>query len=597
MLKFIIPTILFIVFSIDCFSQKEDSLLKVARNGSSAELRIKAYSELAGLFAVKSFDRGLDYARTGLSLAVSAKHDGYVPELNRVIGVAHYFKGNYDSAAHYYYKALGLVTENDLKVKALILNDIGKLYRKTKDLNRSLQQYEEALSIYKKLNDIDGQALILNESGVVYEYKKDYDEAIRRYRASLAIREKQNDLLGKSYSLNFIGGAYTLKGNFSEAKKSLEQSLAIRQQLKDSFAIALSYSDLGSMYEEQGEYLKAAENIRSSNSIAEQIKYPELISANYRNLSNLLRKTGNHAAALDYYQKHISLKDSIFAGEKLRQIEELNTRYETEKKDQRLKLQAAGLQKRNLILLGVITFALLMFATGFNFYKKRQAENKLQLATVIMEKEKAATRAVIEAEENERKRIAAELHDGIGQMMSAAKMNLSVVETEIDFKDPNQQRSFTNAIRLVDESCREVRMVSHQMMPNALMTKGLGPALQEFIDKIDSRIIDITLYTEGFETATDKNIETVLYRVIQECVNNTIKHAAAENLDISVIKDSGGISATIEDNGKGFEPGMNIEEGIGMKNMRSRIDFLKGSLEVDSQPGKGTLIAIHVPVS
>jgi signal transduction histidine kinase len=182
-------------------------------------------------------------------------------------------------------------------------------------------------------------------------------------------------------------------------------------------------------------------------------------------------------------------------------------------------------------------------------------------------------------------------------MMSAAKMNLSVFENEIAFKNEQQRRSFENVIGLVDDSCREIRSVSHQMMPNALLKSGLVSAVKEFIDKLDSRIIKISLHAEGLNERIDHNMETVLYRVIQECVNNVLKHSGASHLDISLLKDADGISATIEDNGKGFDSAdKNNFEGIGLKNIISRIAYLKGTIDFDSSPGKGTLVAIHVPL-
>lgn len=213
-----------------------------------------------------------------------------------------------------------------------------------------------------------------------------------------------------------------------------------------------------------------------------------------------------------------------------------------------------------------------------------------------MKQQDLATKAIINAEENERKRIAADLHDGVGQIMSAAKMNLSAFENEITFKDDAQKIYFDKLIGLVDESCKEIRSVSHQMMPNALLKNGLASAVKEFIDKIDNRIIKINLYTEGLNERLDGNTETVLYRIIQECVNNVIKHSGANNLDISLIKDNDGISATVEDNGRGFDTmDRQKTEGIGLKNIRSRVEFLKGTVDFDSSPGKGTLVAIHVP--
>ena len=160
-----------------------------------------------------------------------------------------------------------------------------------------------------------------------------------------------------------------------------------------------------------------------------------------------------------------------------------------------------------------------------------------------------------------------------------------------------QKNSFTKIINLLDESCREVRTVSHIMMPNALLKNNLGIAISEFADKITSKNLRVHVSAEGLEERLDSNIEIVLYRVIQECVNNVIKHSEATTLDISLIRDKDGVSCTIEDNGKGFDvTDTDKYEGIGLKNIITRIGYLKGTVDFDSAPGRGTLIALHVPV-
>jgi signal transduction histidine kinase len=209
-----------------------------------------------------------------------------------------------------------------------------------------------------------------------------------------------------------------------------------------------------------------------------------------------------------------------------------------------------------------------------------------------------ATKAILEAEEKERQRIAKDLHDSVGQMMSAAKLNLSAIENEIPFKDDMQKEAMLRIIKLVDDSCKEVRAVSHNMMPNALLKAGLASAVREFINQIDQKIIKVNLHSEGLNDRLDINTETVLYRVIQECVNNVIKHAHATQLDISLIRDEEGISTTIEDNGKGFDcTDPTKKNGLGLKNIKARVDYLKGTVDFDSAPGKGTLVAIHVPLT
>ena len=575
-----------------------DSLEFIIKFNPENGEKTKAYLALSQALLFKDFDECQANLKAGILLSQKLQDSASLSEFEKFTGLSWYFKGVYDSAAVYYYKALDILRiHKDLSKKAGVLNELGKLYRKTRDLDRALQMYDEAFAIYKSVNNKDGMATILNESGVVFEYKENYNEAIKRYTSSLEIREKMNDQVGKSYSLNFIGGVYTLQKKYVEAEKYLLQSLDIRKKLKDSFSIALSYGDLGFMYKEQGNYTKAIEQYGLSNALAIKMEFADLQLSNYKELAIIAEKKGDYALSLAYYKKQTLLKDSIYTGDKMKQIEQLDAKYQTEKKEQQLKLQKAEITKKNYLLWGLIAVVALLILAGISFYRKRQIQNIMNLQVEVMKQQDLATKAIINAEENERKRIAAELHDGVGQMMSAAKMNLSAIENEITFKDDAQKTYFDKVIGMVDESCKEVRSVSHQMMPNALLKSGLASAVKEFLDKIDNRIIKINLHTEGLRERLDSNTETVLYRVIQECVNNVIKHSGANNLDISLIKDADGISATVEDNGRGFDVTDKQKfEGIGFKNISSRVAFLKGTVDIDSSPGKGTLVAIHVPI-
>jgi signal transduction histidine kinase len=155
---------------------------------------------------------------------------------------------------------------------------------------------------------------------------------------------------------------------------------------------------------------------------------------------------------------------------------------------------------------------------------------------------------------------------------------------------------FNKTLELVKESCNEVRQVSHNMMPNALLRKGLVNAVREFISQLNTGKLSIHLATEELKNPLPSHVETILYRVIQESVNNVVKHAQASVLDISINQDGAGIDVMIEDNGKGFDPSISRPtDGIGLQNISSRIQYLKGTVEWDSAPGRGTLVAIHIP--
>ena len=560
------------------------------------EAKIKAYILFGDKIGLQNFDNAIRIGEEGLKLAEKKADSASAGQLQRQVGEAWYFKGNYEEAAKLFFRSISALEKTHEKdALAKTYNALAKLYRKTRDLGQSLENYDKAMALYRSLNDSAGIAAIYNESGVVFEYRKEYDKAIEHYSTSLRIDEIRKDSVGICYALSNLAGVYTLQNKFPEAEKYLYRSLAYRQQMKDSFALILNYSDLGSVYFSAGQPEKAKAYIDTSNRLAEMRHYPELQSTNYELLSQIEEKQGNYKAALEYDKKKMVIRDSLFSIEKTKQIQELNTRYETDKKELKIREQQDKIGLQNILMIAAIILVLLGSMLAYAQYRKYQWRQEAKTQAQILRQQDLAAKAVMEAEEAERRRIATDLHDGVGQTMSAAMMNLSAYEHRANFPSEEERASFSKIISLVDAGCKEVRAVSHNMMPNALLNNSLDAAIREFIDKIDAHSLKVHFYSEGFKENFDANTETVLYRIIQECVNNVIKHSRADTLDISLIKEHAEITATIEDNGKGFDM-KQYHEGIGLKNIRTRIEYLKGTIDFKSEPGHGTLVALHIPV-
>ena len=576
-----------------------DSLRAVMNSKRPYKEQINASIKLLESFELKNFDSTTIEGDKALVLARKNTDSTSVAEIKRHIGVANYFSGKYDIAAKNYYESVGILEKtNDKKNLAPVYNELGKLYRKTRDFDKAMENYEKAAAIFKQLKDTAGISMMLNESGVVYEYKADYKEALTRYNASLELAAAKGDSLSVSYSVSNIAGINVIEKKFEDAEKNLLRALNIRRLLKDSFAIALTYSDLGVAMNGKGDYAKATAYLLLSNKMAEALKYVELQSNNYSELASVAQRKGNYQEAYEYYLKRSYLRDSLYAMEKTKQVEELNVKYESAKKEQQIQQQHNRIRMQNFLFIGIGGLILLIALLINSQYRRNKLRQETKMKTELIKQQEMAVKAVIEAEENERQRIAKDLHDGVGQMMSAAKMNLSAFESEIQFANNEQKQSLEKIIQLVDESCKEVRTVSHIMMPNALLKKNLAAAIRDFVDKLNNKTLQAHVHTEGIDERMDSNIETVLYRVVQECVHNAIKHAGATTLDISLIRDKDGISGTIEDNGKGFDMADKENfEGIGLKNITTRIEYLKGTVDFDSAPGRGTVVAFHVPLT
>jgi len=602
--------------------------------------------------------QGVGHNALGFNFYINAKYDSSIYQFEQYrkiseqrgdhlntgsainnIGNVYIELGNYSKALGYYMQGLAeRKIAGDKSNIAASYDNIGYVYKEIGDYDKAIENILTALRIYDEIKDEKGQSYANTFLGVVYALKKEYVTALQHHQKALLLKRKINDKNGEAISLQSIASVYTYQAKFDVALDNFSKASAIymavgdKRQLasvKESIAeIHLKKNNVDSalsLYRQALQLNTSIGNIRglasNYNNIAScflkkndaaaakpyldsALKYGSMTAKKidlqniYKSLSDYYSATGNFKEAFNNYKKYDALKDSLFNIENSRAIASMQTLYESEKKEKQIQEQRFDLQKKNYWIIGITSLLMLATLLSFSYYRRFKLNQERKLQKEIIKQQDIATRLIIEAEEKERKRIAGDLHDGVGQMMSAAKMNLSSFESKTQFKSEEEKVAFDKIISLVDESCKEVRSVSHNMMPNALLKSGLTSAVKEFIDKIDHNVLKVNLHSEGLNERLDSNIETVLYRIIQECVNNVIKHSSANQLDISLIKDSDGISATIEDNGTGFNAEQKQKfEGIGLKNIIARVGYLKGSIDFDTSPGEGTLVAIHVPLN
>jgi len=467
-----------------------------------------------------------------------------------------------------------------------------------------LNQHEQAVANFKNaLKLIDEKKLTRSYNGTIYNNLaasygalNQLDSSLRYSTMAISDARKNENISVEANGLYILGTAQIEQGKYNDALQSFLSAKPLREKIGDPFYIVSDMAQMGNLYAKLNKPQEGILICKDALKIARDNKIDAKLPLIYSSLAANYEAAGNFKEAADVYKKISDLKDSLYADANPKALAEMQTKYETEKKERQIQQQKFRITTQNFLIGASMGLLFLGSLLGYSQYKRYRSKQEVKLNNELMKQQQLATKAVLEAEEKERQRIAKDLHDSIGQMMSAAKMNLSAFESEINFKDKDQQLAFGKIIHLVDESCREVRNVSHNMMPNALLKNSLASAIREFIDKLDQKVIEVHLYTDGLDERIDSNIETVLYRIIQECVNNVIKHSAATTLDISLIKDKDGISATIEDNGIGF----NISDkenvdGMGLKNIITRIEYLKGTVEFDSTANKGTLVALYVP--
>lgn len=517
-----------------------------------------------------------------------------------VTAYGHYFvkKNQHQDAFEQFYKALKLADAQ--KDTLYIINSklgIGWANMEMNQIEKAITWFKEALNTTNTKRFQINYPTIFTNMASCYGAIGEFDSSYVYCNKALELSKVNHDLSSQANANFILGNLLMISKKNKEAEDVFLEGYRIHQEIGDPFFIVSDMAQLSIHFANTNQYEKGIDMAEQAIEYAQQHKLHAKLPMCYDALATNYRFSGQYKLYGETMAKMNVLKDSVYKRTSELAVAEMNTKYETEKKEKIIQQQQFEITKRNYFLYGGLGLVVLISLLAFLLYRNHTHKHEKYLQQELIKQQDMASEAVIEAEENERKRIAADLHDGIGQMLTAVKLNLEGLTDRISISNKDDKKVYEKVILMLEESCREVRNVSHNIMPNALIKSGLGHAVKDFIEKVNSERLNIQLSITGIHEKLSSNVEIVVYRVIQECVNNVIKHAQANKLDISIIKDSDGLNVTIEDNGRGFNVS-NLEnsKGIGMKNIRTRIEYLKGSVDIDSKPGKGTLIAFYIPV-
>ncbi len=588
-------------------SHSDTALYFAKRAFEIAEKNDRVFSKIISRIALGSvlhvrgsYDLSRKYYQEALDLSINQKNDSLQAVAHNGIGASHWQQGRHAEALGQHFKSLRIRDRiNDMRGRIVARNSIGIVYQSQEKLPLAEKYVREAFQLLNEFDDPSLKMTTMHTLANIYGMQGKIKDAFAIDQEGLQLAEKTKNELAKSLFYDNMGNCY-LYGDPPDYEKAVEyftRTLRIDSAFNNKKQMSDSYANLGGVFFHQKKFADAIPYLLRCIQLANESGYVQGKLKALQMLTTAYRQSGRDDQAYDALRDAMRVKDSLVNISSENRIAEMQTLYETEKKQQQIDLQKAEISKKNYIITGTIIVTILLGLLALSGWLRYRLRQKSRLQKEIMMQQEMAARAILEAEEDERQRIARDLHDGVGQMMSATKMNLSAFESDLQFKDEGQRRSFEKIVNLVDESCREIRSVSHNMMPNSLLKNNLDAAVRDFIDKLDKKSLNIEVYTEGLEEKLDSNIEVVLYRIIQECVNNVIRHARATRLDISLIREKEGISATIEDNGRGFDTS-NIEqaEGIGLKNIFTRVGYLKGTVDFDSAPGRGTVVALFIPI-
>lgn len=520
------------------------------------------------------------------------------------LGVTHYLGGAYKQANEQYYHALSLFDSlaND-SGRGRTYNELAVFYHKTGDSQKAFNALDSAYHFCRKANDTQGIGTALEHRASFLFRQQKYSEARPYIDKVLAIRQKQQDTVGLSYVYLNLAEYYTATGAYEKALDKVKHSTRLRKAIGDTQGVIVNLVITGEILMSQKNYKLAIKYFRKGIKRARKIGFMDLERYANTMLEQCYLALKDYKKAYAHARESGRVKDSLFNLEKARAISELETQYQTERKEQKIALQKATLTEQEAVIerntvfmialtLIVILLILIYFLARYRFRKKRelmQREQQLQL-------QKTQIAAALSTQEEERKRVARDLHDGFGQLIAALRMHLDAADAHLQDATPQTLKQAENVL---EQMHQEIRSAAFNLMPQVLIDGGLLPALKELAQRLNKAgKVKVSVAAFALENRLSETREVALYRIVQEWLTNVVKHAKAHSIQVQLVQHEEELNIIIEDDGMGFDPTiLKRGKGNGWRNIQLRLQMINADGEVDSRPDMaGTTFVIHCPL-
>ncbi|MFN8289786.1 MAG: sensor histidine kinase [Chitinophagaceae bacterium] len=560
-----------------------------------------AYQQGAVLAYTKgNYTESLEQSEKGLVMARKLKDSSKVVAMLNNLGIVNSYFGNFEKQLEYTIQIKTIIEEmKDSSLYSGLWHNLANCYFNLGQYRKGADAALYALYIEKFVSKKNGYInRVYATLGQCYDGLRMNDSALLIYDISIRESQKRNDKYAEGtiygYKCNLLAGMK----RFGEMLTAADQSLKLSKELQSRQMLASSLYNMAYAELFNNNNNEAYKNIKEALSIALADTLKDELKNCYTVLSYIAAREGNFEESITAKQKADSITDASLNEKVLNSTAELERKYESEKKDSRIKLQEVAIQRKGLlnkILIGSAVALLTVILLLFRNHRQKQKLQQQRISELETEKKLTVTEGVLKGEEQERTRLAKDLHDGLGGMLSGIKYSLNTMKGNL-IMTPENQQAFERSMDMLDSSIKEMRRVAHNMMPEALVKFGLDTALRDFCNDINqSGALQVSYQSIGLpDAAIDQTTGITIYRIVQELINNTMKHAAARKAIVQVTRQQQQLTVTVEDDGRGFDTAiLRGAEGIGWNNIKNRVEFLKGKLDIDSQPGKGTSVHIE----
>jgi len=513
------------------------------------------------------------------------------------IGVAYTDLLEFDSAlAHNYAAARIYAAFGDVLRSAQVRNSIGHLYQQMSDLPSAERITRESVTILRGQDSDYALAAALAQLCQVLQKMNRPDEALAAGNEAMVLYEKVGSKLDVANLNNELGQVSRHRGDSDAGLAYYQRALVLGEEAGDLNGVATYALNVAKALVDLGRPKEALPLFERSVALCRAEGYDDQRMSALAGWVTALERTGDLRGALERQRELTGLRDSVYSTQRLAALADMQVRYETERTEKELAEERQhGLERENRIVRQRLLIALsagsalLVLLVAWLVVSRQRARLKAERDAAIIAERERGLKALVDSTDAERKRIASELHDGVGQLLTGLRLRIEAAAAGAPDWDELKV--------LATDAGGEVRGIAHRMMPRALGELGLAPAIGDMLEKTLKRPGLRHAYEHfGMEDRLQPDMEVGVYRIAQELATNAAKHANAQLVNVQLMRNKGWLILIVEDDGAGFDVHAS-SAGIGLQGLRDRARLLRGTLDIASAPGSGTVATLRIPIN
>lgn len=614
-----------------------DSLKRELTRNPDQKRRANIYSDLGWYYSNISIDSALHYGRKAEAGARTLGDSIMLAQVYSDLGAVHFRNGDFNSSEESYLKAYRIrKAKKDVSGLAKINANLASIYTSRQKYPQAMKAFLEALNYFESVNNLPVANAIKTNIGMVFQEMKNYPKAVKYtseaiqyeernkltaqlctsylnlgniylnmhdtitamklYQKSLAACKATSNKKGIASVLNNIGTIRSGQKKAADAAALYAQSAAMRKGFNVQLDEASLKLNIAKEHLNKKEYAKARDVLLQIRKVFEEKDSQNDLMITYSLLIPAYAYLNVPDSTTYYAERYAQLKETLLQEEALKNTAELETRYETEKKEKQLLIEQAEVRRKNILLIASLSLVAVVALIGYLIYRQQRLKNKQQQQEFQLKSAIAQIEAQNKLQE-QRLTISRDLHDNIGAQLTFIISSVDNIKHAFDIGNEKLSNKLSYISEFTKSTIIELRDTIWAMNNHDIHFEDLRARILNFTEKARMAREDIEFRFSIGESIQNVSLSSIsgmnIYRSIQEAVNNAIKYSNASNIGIRAFETGDKIEIVISDDGKGFDIGQ-VEKGNGLMNMAKRIEDIGGEFEINSAPGVGTKVTIRI---